>query len=441
MAALPGIDLPSLCLAITEHAPLPIATVEGATHIVRYANPAFCRLMGKTADNLVGHALSEILPENDACLTLLDRVFQARRPESHIEQDNSKTHPVFWAYTMWPVLQDEGLVGVMLQVTETAEFHGKTLAVNEALLLGSIRQHELTEAAERLNAQLRTEVSEREHLAGELAENARQLAEKARLLDLTQDAIIVRGTEGEIRYWNHGATELYGWSREEALGKISHELLQTKFFVPVEEMLAELHRTNHWVGELIHTKRDGQPITVLVRKTLDRDSEGNPAAVLENISDITERTRAEHALHLSAGLFSSLVEKAPFGMYVVDDQFCLQQVNSRALPVFGNAQPLPGRDFAEVIKVLWGEEVGGRIAAIFRHTLETGERYLSPPFTERRQDLGVEESYEWEVQRVTLPDGRHARRLLLRGHFRAPLAGEFRGGTRRGPRPGGSQQG
>ncbi len=280
--------------------------------------------------------------------------------------------------------------------------------MNEALILGAVRQHELVEAAEQLNAQLRVEVSEREHMASELADQARQLAEKARLLDLTQDAIIVRGTEGEIRYWNHGAAELYGWSREEALGKISHELLQTKFFVPVEEMLAELHRTNHWVGELIHTKRDGQRITVLVRKTLDRESEGNPAVVVENITDITARKRAEHALQLSAGLFSSLVEKAPFGMYVVDDQFGLQQVNSRALPIFGNVQPLLGRDFAEVIKVLWGEEVGGRIADIFRHTLETGERYLSPPFTERRQDLGVEESYEWEVQRVTLPDGRHA---------------------------------
>ncbi len=296
MATLPGLDLPSLCLAITEHAPLPIATVEGATHIVRYANPAFCRLMGKTADSLVGHALSEILPENDACLTLLDRVFQARRPESHIEQDNSKTHPVFWSYTMWPVLQDEGLVGVMLQVTETAEFHGKTLAMNEALLLGSIRQHELVEAAERLNAQLRTEVSEREHLAGELAENARQLAEKARLLDLTQDAIIVRGMEGEVRYWNRGAEELYGWSRAEALGQISHVLLKTEFFVPVEQMLEELHRTNHWVGELIHTKRDGERITVLARKTLDRDREGHPGAVVENITDITERRALEDAL-------------------------------------------------------------------------------------------------------------------------------------------------
>ena len=285
----PALDLPSLCLAITQHAPLPIATVEGTTHIVRYANPAFCRLMDEPAERLIGRPLSELLPEKDECIALLDRVFRARRAESHIEQDDSKAHPVFWSYTMWPVLQDEGLVGVMLEVTETAEVHGKTVAMNEALLLGSIRQHELAEAAEKLNAQLRKEVAARERIAAELFE-------KARLLDLTYDAIIVRGMEGEIRYWNNGAAELYGWSREEALGKISHLLLQTEFPTPLPEMIEALHRTGRWIGELVHTKRDGQRITVLARKTLDRDRQGNPAAVLENITDITARRELEDFL-------------------------------------------------------------------------------------------------------------------------------------------------
>src|SRR5678815_4374446 len=101
----PALDLPRLCLAITEHAPLPIATVEGATHIVRYANPAFCRLMDQPAEKLIGKPLSELLPEKDECITLLDRVFRARKAESHIELDDSNPHAVFWSYTMWPVLQ------------------------------------------------------------------------------------------------------------------------------------------------------------------------------------------------------------------------------------------------------------------------------------------------------------------------------------------------
>ena len=123
----------------------------------------------------------------------------------------------------------------------------------------------------------------------------RELSEKARLLDLSHDAIIVRDIDGRIRYWNHGAEELYGWSRGEVLGKKSHILLQTKFPIPLRQMTAELHRTNHWIGELVHTKRNGRRITVLARKTLDRDSSGHPVAVLENITDITERKKAAAA--------------------------------------------------------------------------------------------------------------------------------------------------
>ena len=122
---------------------------------------------------------------------------------------------------------------------------------------------------------------------------AQDLAEKARLLDLSHDAIFVRDMAGKIRYWNHGAEELYGWSHKEVLGKLSHRLLKTKFPIPLKQIIAELHRTDHWIGELVHTRRDGRRITVLVRKTLDRDGQGNPVAVLETITDITARKQAE----------------------------------------------------------------------------------------------------------------------------------------------------
>jgi two-component system CheB/CheR fusion protein len=289
-------DLPNLCLAITEHAPLPMVTLDGATRIVHYGNPAFCRMMGLPQEAIVGKPFDKLLPEKDHCVTLIEHVFRTKKPASYTEQQPDKPHPVFWSYTIWPVMEIEGLVGVMIQVTETAEFHGKTIAMNEALLLGSIHQHELTEAAEALNAQLRAEIVTRENIATELLQNARQLAEKARLLDLSHDAIVVRGMDGEIRYWNHGAEEIYGWSSGEALGKISHELLRTEFPTPLEEMTEVLHRTDRWIGELVHTRRDGRRITVLARKTLDRDSDGNPAAVMENLTDITARRAMEDAL-------------------------------------------------------------------------------------------------------------------------------------------------
>jgi PAS domain S-box-containing protein len=123
--------------------------------------------------------------------------------------------------------------------------------------------------------------------------------------------------------------------------------------------------------------------------------------------DITSNKQAEAALRQNEALFSALVNQAPTGLYVVDAQFRLQQVNALAMPAFEKVHPRIGRDFAEVMHILWGPAVGGEIVKIFRHTLATGEPYNSPRFSEFRQDLGLEKTYEWQTQRVTLPDGQH----------------------------------
>jgi signal transduction histidine kinase len=95
------------------------------------------------------------------CLALLDRVFRTGIPEKLAEQEHHQTQqrPVYWSYAVWAILgADELPVGVMIQVTdatETALFRRQAMAMNEALVLSSVRQHELVESAESLNAQLR----------------------------------------------------------------------------------------------------------------------------------------------------------------------------------------------------------------------------------------------------------------------------------------------
>ena len=122
------------------------------------------------------------------------------------------------------------------------------------------------------------------------------LREQARLLDLTHDCIFVRRLDGVITFWNRGAEELYGWSRQQAIGKVTHTLLQTMFPVPHEQIMAELTRAGRWEGELVHTKRDGRQVVVSSRWSLQRDDSGQPAAVLETNTDITERRRTQEAL-------------------------------------------------------------------------------------------------------------------------------------------------
>ena len=125
------------------------------------------------------------------------------------------------------------------------------------------------------------------------------LAERARLLDLSNDAILVRDAADRITYWNQSASALYGFSRGEAVGRVSHELFRTEFPEPLERITEALHQDNRWTGELIHRHKDGSRIVVASRWTLDRDKGGNRNRVLETNNDITQQKRSEKALRES----------------------------------------------------------------------------------------------------------------------------------------------
>ncbi|MBP3959857.1 PAS domain-containing protein [Gemmata sp. G18] len=148
-------ELSRLCRYFSERSPQPMVAVEGAAHIVRYFNPAFGRLAGKSSAELIGHPFAEAVPEGGAngCLPLLDRVFRTGEPESLAEQEHRQVVPAHWSYSMWAVLgADEIPVGVVIQVTdatEVAAFRHRTTAMNEALMVSSVRQHELIDAIER----------------------------------------------------------------------------------------------------------------------------------------------------------------------------------------------------------------------------------------------------------------------------------------------------
>jgi two-component system, LuxR family, sensor kinase FixL len=179
----------------------------------------------------------------------------------------------------------------------------------------------------------------RNELERKVADQIGALREQASLLNLTHDPIFVRNADDAITYWNRGAEELYGWKAEEALGKVTHQLMQTRFPAPLEEIQAELLRTGRWEGELVHTKIDGTQVVVASRWALQRDDTGKPAGVLETNNDISERKRAEDALrqtqadlaHVSrvttmGELAASLAHEVnqPIGAAVTDANTCLR---------------------------------------------------------------------------------------------------------------------
>lgn len=140
-----------------------------------------------------------------------------------------------------------------------------------------------------------TDIEDRKLAEDAMRRSEHVLREQASLLDLTHDAIFVRDMNEVISYWNRGAEELYGWMREEAVGKVSHELLRTTPPVPLDEIMAELVRTSRWDGELVHIKRDGTQVIVASRWALQKDAQGQPLGALETNNDITGRRQAEDA--------------------------------------------------------------------------------------------------------------------------------------------------
>jgi PAS domain S-box-containing protein len=150
------------------------------------------------------------------------------------------------------------------------------------------------------------------------------LHERANLLDLTHDTVFVRDMSDVITYWNRGAEERYGWKKEEAIGQVSHQLMQTIFPAPLAKINAELLGMGRWEGELTHTQRDGTQVVVASRWSLQRDEQGNPIAILETNNDITERRRAEAKLRESERRYRNIFETA--GVSIWEEDF--SQVNA-----------------------------------------------------------------------------------------------------------------
>ena len=131
----------------------------------------------------------------------------------------------------------------------------------------------------------------------ERREAERANASQAALLELAHDAIFVRDTASRITYWNSGAERTYGFSRAEALGKVSFELLHTEFSEPREDIEAKVARDGQWEGEIVHTRSDGQVIVVASRWAAHRGTDGRLLGVMEVNRDVTvPRQRAEAEL-------------------------------------------------------------------------------------------------------------------------------------------------
>ena len=124
-------------------------------------------------------------------------------------------------------------------------------------------------------------------------------------------------------------------------------------------------------------------------------------------SEAVERAKAKNALNHNERLFSALVNEAPFGVYMIDANFRLRQYNTGSVEVFKGIEPLIGRDFAEILRILWAEPFATEAIDRFHYTLKTGESFISSPIVEQRANIDEIQSYDWQLHRLVLPEGNY----------------------------------
>ena len=241
-----------------------------------YVNDAHCALVGFDREQLLGHRLGELFPKYPGS----DRFEVYRRV----------------AVTGEPCRTDE--------VSQAEAWAGTPLATRVLdTMIASVGENLVVSARD---------VTERRR-------SEEELRLRAELLDLAHDAVIVRDpAESRVRFWNREAQAIYGYSPEEALGRVTHELLATVFPESRQAVDDALEREGRWVGELRHTRKDGGVIVVSSRQALRRGADGRPSAIIALNSDITERKRVEEELAHIAGLLGRTEEVSRTGGWEYD---------------------------------------------------------------------------------------------------------------------------
>ena len=190
----------------------------------------------------------------------------------------------------WPlarILGGETISGVQARVTHTGT--GRTW-------LGSFSGAPVRDQAGEVALAVMSfrDVTREKQVEDDLRSTVRELTGT---LDLTQALIFTM--DGTIVFCTSATGRLYGWPREELIGKNVHAFLQTEFSQPFEEITAILLRDGQWTGELKHRRRDGSVIWVASHWALHYDERGNPVTITEVNNNITALKRAEEEVRRS----------------------------------------------------------------------------------------------------------------------------------------------
>ena len=188
-----------------------------------------------------------------------------------------------------------------------------------------------------------------EHLPSDTSQGSSISARQNELIDLAFDAMFTRSfADRTITSWNEGAERLYGWTREEALGRKAADLLCSEYPVSLEEIEAELKATGRWQGEIMQCRKDGSAVRTNCRWGLQTDTAGNPLAILEINSDLSLHRQTVERLGRSEERFRLLVSAVvEYAIFMLDLEGNVVTWNEGAARIKGyTADEIIGRHFS-----------------------------------------------------------------------------------------------
>ena len=248
------------------------------------------------------------------------------------------------------------LANILIQIQKSGDWSGELVHRTKGGREVAVRSHWVSRIGENDNLEFlesNVDVTDRvllqeklEDKASEVEEYATRMEElveertnrikkQASLIDLSPDAIMVRGFDGTISFWSAGAEKLYRWTAKEAIGQVSHALLKTIFPVPLIEINAQIGVAGSWAGELRHKTKDGREVIVESSWLAEKNKAGRVIDILESNVDVTERKKAEEKLRGLSAYSRSLIEASVDPLVTISADGKITDANKAAEDVTG----------------------------------------------------------------------------------------------------------
>jgi PAS domain S-box-containing protein len=268
--------------------------------IVTSWNEGARRLFGYSAEEMLGQPGSRIIPaeHSEEEVQIFARLRRGERVEHY---ETVRRH------------KDGRLVDVSLTISPILDSSGRIVGASK----------------------IARDITERKKAEAAMRQAHERLQEQAAVLEWAP--VLVRDIESRIVLWTRGAERLYGFSKAEALGRVSHELFQTEFAEGKEYVDEMLRQNGQWEGELVHRKRNAERLIVTSQQIVYRDSTGLPVHILEVNADITEQKNAEQGLRESQARFAGIIESAMDAIISIDETQRVVLFNTAAERMFGCA--------------------------------------------------------------------------------------------------------